>query len=463
MRRRDLLAAGLAGPAWLRAPRRRPNILFLFTDDQRFDTIRALGNPEIRTPALDRLARRGTAFTQAHNMGGAAPAVCVASRAMLLSGQTMFRADAHVEAASRGRDAPCDLFPEHFRRHGYVTFGTGKWHHRAPRYARCFSAGSEIFLGGMSDHDQVPVHDFRPAGAYPQEPDRLGARFSSELFADAAIRFLAQQDGAAPFLAYVSFTAPHDPRHAPPDFAALYPPGRLSAPANFAPQHPFDNGELKIRDELLAPFPRTAAVVREHLAAYYAMITHLDTQIGRVLDALDRSRAARDTLVIFASDNGLALGQHGLFGKQSLYDHSVRVPLMFAGPDVPRGRRTDSLCYLLDLFPTLCEFAGLERTRTVEGVSLWPAMRNPGARVRDSLLRGYRNFQRAVTTGDWKLIRYYPPAEPRTQLFHLRRDPGERRDLAGDPAHAARVRHLSGLLAEWMKRAGDPLAAATSG
>src|SRR5262249_37846224 len=160
-----------------------------------------------------------------------------------------------------------------FRKAGYTTFGTGKWHNGPALFARCFSTGANIFFGGMSDHLAVPVNDFDPSGQYLASKRHTGEKFSSELFADSVIQFLKQQSPDRPFLAYTAFTAPHDPRMAPKEYAVMYDPEKIEVPRNFLPEHPFDNGEMKVRDEALAPWPRTEKVVREHIAAYYAMIT----------------------------------------------------------------------------------------------------------------------------------------------------------------------------------------------
>src|SRR5690606_25798798 len=186
--------------------------------------------------------------------------------------------------------------------------------------------------------------------------------------------FLNRDMNSQPFFLYLSYTAPHDPRMAPEEFASQYPPDEILLPENFMPEHPFPNGELKIRDENLAPFPRTEENTREHIAAYYAMISHVDAQIGRVLDALDQSGQAENTMIIFAGDNGLAVGQHGLMGKQNLYEHSIRVPLIISGPGIPQGEKRETLCYLLDLFPTLCEFIDIPTPDSVEGVSFAPVI-----------------------------------------------------------------------------------------
>ncbi len=283
------------------ADSQRPNILLLFTDDQRFDTIGALGYREVATPNIDRLVHRGTAFTSAYIMGGSCGAVCMPSRAMLMTGRTLYHLDA------QGQSIPEEhvLLGEALQAAGYRTFGTGKWHNGPRAYARSFTDGAEIFFGGMDDHWNVPACDFDPDGHYdnvrPFIRDPFGGcavatrhvdhitpgKHSSELFSDAAISFLERYDGYAPFFAYVAFMAPHDPRTMPQEYRDRYDPQATVLPANYMPEHPFDNGELRVRDELLAGFPRTPAEIRRHNAEYYAMITHLDAQIGRIIASLE--------------------------------------------------------------------------------------------------------------------------------------------------------------------------------
>jgi arylsulfatase A-like enzyme len=214
---------------------------------------------------------------------------------------------------------------------------------------------------------------------------------------------------------------------------------------------------MEVRDETLLPWPRKEEAVRKEIAAYYAMITHLDHQVGRILDALDATGKRGNTIVVFASDHGLALGSHGLLGKQNLYDHSVRAPLLFNGPGIPRGRRSDALCYLYDVFPTLCALGGLNVPNTVEGEDLTLLMHDTGARVREEIFGAYGNVQRMVRTDRWKVI-YYPHND-RTQFFDLRDDPHETRDLAAQPGHARRIVSLRTRLAELQEYFDDPLLA----
>ena len=427
----------------------RPNILIFFTDDQRFDTISALGS-EVHTPNIDRLVARGTTFTHAHIPCGTDGAICMPSRAMLHTGRTLF----HLRDGGTSIPREHTMLGETLRDAGYRTWGAGKWHNGREAFNRSFDDGDEIMFGGMADHWNVPVYHYDPTGRYdsrlPQivharetnevlwrEADHVHAgRHSSELLCDTALDFLGRQDGETPFFCYVSLLAPHDPRSMPERFRTMYSPEDVELPPNYLGGHPFDNGGLKIRDEVLADFPRTPEEIRRHIAEYRAMITHLDHEFGRVLDALDENGLAENTLIVFAGDNGLAVGQHGLMGKQNCYEHSVRVPLVFAGPGIPQGVRSEAFVYLLDIFPTLCELIDVQAPPTVEGQSLVAAIREPGTTVRDTLYFAYVSSQRAVKNRTHKLIEYAVRNRTRqTQLFDLANDPWETDNLAAKPGH----------------------------
>ena len=153
-----------------------------------------------------------------------------------------------------------------------------------------------------------------------------------------------------------------------------------------------------MRDELLAPFPRTREAVRLHRSEYYAHITYLDAQVGRILDALEKTGKASETIVVLTSDHGLAVGEHGLMGKQNLYEHSVRVPYVIAGRRIPKGKKIDSLVYQHSTFATTCELAGVAAPKTVEFPSLVKTMRRRGE-PHDAVFCWYREFQRSVRRG----------------------------------------------------------------
>ncbi len=408
------------------AEEKRPNILFVFTDDQRWDTIRALGNPQIRTPNLDRLVAQGFYFTNAYCMGSMVGAVCLPSRTMLATGRSLWRIPKNPRAKTPPPGVP--LLPVLLNEAGYETFHSGK-------------AGNACTFSNASFHTNIETrkHDVNSATEH----------------ADNAIRFLRAHDGAKPFFIYLAPPVPHDPRLAPPEFVKLYDPARIVLSKNLMPQHPFDNGELKIRDEQLAAFPRTTDEMRRHLADYYATISHLDHEVGRVLDVVKERGWTDNTIVIYSSDQGLAVGgRHGLMGKQNLYEH-VKPPLIVAGPGIPHGR-SDALVYLYDLFPTICDLAGAEVPSIVEGRSLLPAITGRQAGVRDWLFCAYRNCQRMVRDERWKLIEYNAGGVRNTQLFDLWDDPDELHNLAGDVQHAERLTRLRSLLVKAQKEFDDP-------
>jgi len=439
----------------------RPNVLLLLADDQRPDTIAALGNPIIGTPTLDRLVAGGVAFTRAI----CAYPLCHPSRAEILSGMTVFRNG--VQA--RGRlDGGVVVLPELLRRAGYRTCHVGKWHTAGTPAERGYDTVEGMFAPGkIPAEKQLDAMGreatgyrgwmFRDAAGKPMPEKGVGLTpgISAEL-ADAAIRFLNhEKEGNRPFFLHVNFTAPHDPLLSPPGFKGRYDPARMPAPKNFLPEHPFDHGNLRGRDELLWPWPRTEQDVREELALYYAEISYLDEQIGRILDALDATGQADRTVVIFTSDNGLAIGSHGLRGKQNMYEHSIGVPLVIRGPRMARGFRSSAQCYLRDLFPTICDLAGVPAPAGIQSDSLVPILRGENQSPRQFVVGYFGDAQRMIRTDQWKLIRY--PKIRREQLFDILADPSEMHDLSADPAQAALISRLRGDLGAWLARHGDPL------
>ncbi|MEX2264834.1 MAG: sulfatase-like hydrolase/transferase [Bryobacteraceae bacterium] len=413
----------LAGPAILKgAQRKRPNVLFLFTDDQRTDTISALGNPHIRTPHLDSLVRSGFVFRNAYCMGSNVGAVCLPSRNMLLSGRAYFR----FQRQASGDDPN---FPVSMKEAGYETYHHGKL------------GNSARLIQERFDHNKY----------LEDRADRTSGEPGKRIV-DEAIQFLGERDANRPYFMYLAFSGPHDPRVAAPRYMNMYDPKRIPLPKNYLPLHPFDNGEQLVRDELLADFPRTEAEIRKHLHDYYAVITGLDGHIGRLLQALKDNGTFDNTVIVFSADHGLAMGSHGLMGKQSLYEHSMKPPLIFSGPGIPKGS-SDALAYLLDVFPTVVDIAGGGIPSGLDGKSLKPLIEGKSAKVRDSLFTAYREVQRSVRDDRWKMIRY--PQINRTQLFDLRSDPDERNDLGGRQDQQERIERLTALMREWQRNLGD--------
>ena len=420
-----------------------PNVLLLFADDQRPDTIGAHGNPYIQTPNLDRLSARGFSFRRTYCLGAQGGAVCVPSRAMLNTGKSFFRIPMDMDGET--------TLGQLLGQNGFATFATGKWHNGEESWLKSFQSGRNIMFGGMSNHVKVPIVDLGPDGKLYRE--REGVRFSSTLFADAAIDFLRNYKEDKPFLAYVAFTAPHDPRNPPPKYRRMYYRDPPPLPPNFAPQHPFNNGHMTGRDESLGPWPRTELVVREQLSEYYGLITHLDSQVGRILRELESGPPAENTIVIYTADHGLAVGSHGLLGKQNVYEHSMGAPLIFSGPGIPEGGESNTFCYLLDIFPTLCSLLGVDPPEGVDGLDLSAVWRGEVESLRASMFTSFRDLMKAVRDDRWKLIRY--PKIDHTQLFDLEADPHETENLAQDPAQSDRIARLTSLMREWQSRVGD--------
>jgi len=443
----------------------------IVADDMRFGALGEADRDAVATPNLNRLREDGCLFTHHHNMGSTTGGVCAPARGMLYSGQSLF----HLERP--GGTGGVRTLPELVADAGYRTWATGKWHNRQVAFETCFDAGSNVFWGGMhDDHWTVPVTSAGPGAEFP-DPTPADDVHSSELFADSAVRFIEERAGEdRPFFAAVATMAPHDPRECPEEHHAMYEPSDLEIPENFAPEHPFDNGQLHVRDEELAGFPRDPDEIRRHVADYYAMITHLDAQLGRVFDALAETGQREDTYVVFTSDHGLAIGQHGLMGKQNLYEHSTRIPLIVSGPDIPDGERRNPLSAHYDLYPTIADLLGLEPPEAVDGESLLPVVRDESAAVREELFLAYENnaggwgedawlefredrpdaVQRALRGRRFKLIEYEIDEDRHSQLFDLEEDPHETTNLVDDPAYTEHRDRMRDRLARRQITADDP-------
>jgi arylsulfatase A-like enzyme len=407
----------------LGAATRTPNILFILADDYRPDALRALGNRVVKTPNLDSLVERGMSFSCCYVMGSMSGAVCQPSRTMLLTGRSWLR-------IPKPKDDIPNSMPKLLKTAGYETFHVGKGGNE-------YTAGLEAFETNLLMNDPTP--ELR--------------RGSSERHADAAIKFLRERKADKPFYLYFAPPVPHDPRVAAPEFHQMYSASKIPLPAAFMPMHPFDNGEMTVRDEKLAPWPRTPEDTKQQIADYYACITGLDHHVGRVFAELKAQGQWEHTVIVFAGDNGLSLGEHGLFGKQNLYEFGgMHVPCVVAGPGIRKGR-SEALMYLMDLFPTFCDFAGVQIPKEVEGKSIVPILRTKRGKVRDVLYTGYRSCQRAIRDDRWKLIRY--PLVNKTQLFDLNADPHELKNLAEEPAYASRTAEMMELLRKEMERYGD--------
>ncbi|MBS1814362.1 MAG: sulfatase-like hydrolase/transferase [Acidobacteria bacterium] len=446
----------------------KPNFLFLIADDLMFRTIGAINNPEVHTPNIDRLVRSGCHFTHCFHQGSWTGAVCVASRTMLNTGVSTFHA--HWKDANQAFDKP--MWAQTLRDAGYHTYITGKWHLDAVSLQRCFADQGPVGPGYLASTDDMynrpaPGNNWSPSdktkfGHWLHQNVVLNKRrnqvqHSSELYADAAVDHLRTMSShSGPFFMYVGFNAPHDPRQAPQEYLDMYPVEKIAVPPNFLPEHPFDQGEHKTRDELLAPFPRTKFDVQTHRREYYAIITHMDAQIGRILDALEASGKAANTYVILTADHGLAVGEHGLMGKQNQYECSMRMPLIIAGPGIKAGKRVEEMVYQHSMFATTCELGGVAVPPHVDFPSLAPMLRQEKSQpVNDAMFGWLHDIQRSIRTKRHKLI-FYAHLN-RYQVFDLENDPWEMHDLVDDPAYAEVKAELVATLKRKQKELGDPM------
>ena len=443
------------------ADARQPNILFIVSDDQRPDTIRALGNKIIQTPNLDRLVARGAVFSRAI----AAYPICHVSRAEILTGCCAFRA---LPAYPGGAlDPKLATFAATFRKAGYTTCYTGKWHNDGQPRSRGYTTTSGLFSSGGAKGSKGAEFDtqghratgytgwtFKKDDGAVETDKGVGLTpRTSEHVADGAISFIKQKHDK-PFLLHVNFAAPHDPRMMPPGYEGRYDPKKTPLPKNFARQHPFDHGNINGRDEVLLKKPLDEDDVRRELACYYAVITHMDEQIGRIFAALDEAGETGSTLVVFTADQGLAVSSHGLMGKQNMYEHTVGVPLIMAGPNLPVGKQFAAQCYLRDVFPTACEIAGIAIPDTVQGRSLTPVLQGKTDQLYPFVVAYFTGTQRMIRDERWKFLSY--PQARQTQLFDLKNDPLELNNLAADPAYQATRRDLELTLSRWLQERGDP-------
>ncbi len=444
----------------------KPNIVVLMTDDQTFDTIHLLGNEHIITPNLDSLVLDGTSFSNCHIPSGTCGAVCMPSRAMFNTGQQHF----HLENSGQSIRDDQPLIGETLKNNGYETFFTGKWHNGVDGFNRSFTSGDNIFFGGMWDHYNVPTNHYDPSGEYDNKVDFVvnffqsgdvltmrcnkynPGKHSTDVVSDSAIEFLSNYQDERPFYLNAAFLAPHDPRVVPQKYLDLYEDVDISLPDNIMDKHPFYFGWERERDEQIAPDILTDEYLIKETKSYYAMITHIDDQVGRIVSKLKERGLYEETIIIFTSDNGLSMGSHGLMGKQNMYDKSIRVPLIVTGPGVVKNNVVDDYLYLFDVFPTIVDILNVD-VEGLDGDSFKSALYGQQFKSRDVLYFAFTDLIRAVKTKEFKLIEYRPRGigEHKYQLFNLEEDPLELHDLMGSDKYKETFNELSVILYEQKK------------
>ena len=451
---------------WSTIRAEQPNILFIFADDHSYEAIGKLGILDIETPNIDRLMQEGTSFTNAYNMGSWTGAVCIASRTMLNTGTTVWRAPRNRRALNEQILAGT-TWSQLLKTAGYRTYMTGKWH-LPSNVTDIFDVVADVRPGMPEDFPEGykrPRNEEDYATGWKPWDRKWGGFWEggthwSEIIANNAENFLAEASKcSSPFFMYLAFNAPHDPRQSPKDYVDRYPLDRVEVPTNFITEYPYKDGigcGQDLRDEDLAPFPRSKYSVKVNRQEYYAIITHMDYQIGRIIDALEESGKADNTYIIFTADHGLAVGHHGLIGKQNMYEHSLRVPFIMVGPDVEKGASKKQSIYLQDIMPTTLELAGALVPESVEFKSLLPLLRDETVKHYKSIYGCYKeDLQRAIVCDDFKLILY--PKINVIRMYNIEDDPYEEDDLASNPKYANTLQRLLGELDELSLGLNDPL------
>ncbi len=480
---------GISSAVLLPADDRRPNILFIMVDDQSpFDLKVYDKNSKLATPNIDQLAARGMVFDAAHQMGAWTGGVCTSSRHMIMAGRPLWHVPNKPGRTNNPHMTNSDLVPADLANHTIpaVFNGAGYDTMRTCKNGNSYAAANQLF---------TVRHDGTRRGA----ADEKGSWWHAE----QVLNYLNDRQAAKdedPFLIYFGFSHPHDVRDGKPELLAKYGavnhtdkaslpaahPKQPALPANYLPKHPFNNTHMGVRDEVNVSGVwknRDEVTIRNELGREFACSENIDIQIGRVLKKLEAMGELDNTYIFYTSDHGMAIGRHGLQGKQNLYEHTFRVPMIVQGPGIRAGSRAQGNIYLMDVLATFCDLTGVNAPPTNQGISFKPVLEGKRETVRDEVYGCYcggaKPGMRCVKKGDWKLLKYDSPRDgvQVTQLFNLAENPHEfvaqhhtpqvialtgiqpaknQVNLADNPKHAAKLAEMEALLLAEMRRQDDP-------
>ncbi len=469
------------GRTGARAADKPPNFLVIIADDQSpFDLKIYNSQSELETPEIDRLAARGMIFDGAYHMGSFSGAVCLPSRTMIMTGRTLWRLpNAPQSKTLCPPDIDQNTLPAVFNRAGYTTMRTCK-------IGNSYEPANRQF---------IVRHDETKRGGTPET--------GSPWHAERVIEFLQSRHSSQdvkPFLIYLGFSHPHDTRDGPEELLVKYGATNHQDPAttpalhpqqpklaiNYLMAHPFDTTHSDVRDEVDVSGVwrnRDEASIRNEMGRQFACSEYIDQQVGRVMRELERVGELENTYVIYTADHGMAIGRHGLMGKQNLYQHTWRVPFIMAGPAIREGIRVQGNIYLLDIMATLCDLAEIQKPTSNEGLSFKSVLKEREPAVREVMYGVYSGGSppgiRSVQNGRWKLIQYQAPDRgiDKIQLFDLVSNPDElleehqmdniqrltgnqpsvlQRNLADDPDYATELAVMKALLNAQMRQWDDP-------
>lgn len=429
----SLAAARAEGNAASAKPAaQRPNVVIIVADDYRAEDVGYAKHPDVQTPRIDALAKQGVVFRNAYVSAADQSSVCTPSRTQLHSGRTLF--NWFPKSRPPEKDPAGYSLGRAFREAGFATLRTGK---------------------GVNVPSPLNAEFERNIESSPM-------RLAEHL--DNALPFIRDNAGKKLFLLVFEPRVPHSPYESTADQLALFPPEKITLPPNFAPKHPFltipwPRGSLGLdADGKQLPIPPaeqqiwTEQLAKTTLAKYYASIAYLDYGVGKIVDALRESGALENTYIVVLGDNGLSISHHGLCAKSDVYENGgLHVPMTILGPGIS-PRETRSFTYMIDVFPTVCELAGVPVPSRVDGISLKPLLLGQTDTLRTVGFTAFRDEQFSVNDGRWKLIRF--PHLNRVQLFDLENDPNELNDLSAEPAQTERVAQLTALMDKEKAAAG---------
>ena len=422
-----------------------PNVVVIFVDDLN-DWVGCLGgHPQAQTPYIDRLAKRGTLFTNAHVQA----TYCGPSRVSILSGQMP------QTTGSRDFDRYEDLetlkghppFPLHFRKLGYRSYGGGKIFHHGTGDGWVKECWSKVLPSGRNPTPKqtlnwpVRVWDWGP---FPADDGLMGDFRLARATAD-----VLRQKSKEPFFVVAGFRRPHVPLHVPKKWFDLYPIEEIQLP-----EIPADDLDDVPHPEMgleCYKAPKHSVVVQDKLhrglvQAYLASISFVDHCVGEVIKGLNEGPNRKNTIVVLMSDHGFHLGEKQHWAKRTLWEETTRVPLVIVGPEIPVGQMTNKPVGLIDIYPTICELADIVPPAKLDGNSLVPLLKYPNLDWNHPAYTTFQPGDLTVRTEHWRYIRHTDGTE---ELYDHRIDPHEWQNLAKQPAQESMKQELAKLTAKW--------------
>ena len=399
------------------------NILFIESDDQSNQAVGAYGNLAMITPNIDKLAHEGVSFNAAYNMGCWSPAVCIPSRTMLMYGKYLWESQEITN-----QNAPKSL-PEKLRDNGYYTFITGKWHAMGKPVKSIFDETGSIQPGQLKTYNSQAGH-------------------ITDITGREAVNFIKNYNNDKPFFAYVAFNAPHVPRQTTQNYYDLYPAKDMVLPPSVIDNKPL-NKNVKYQ---YAPNPLRSKTMQQRVQQNNAMVTHMDTRIGDIVQALKDRGLYDNTIIVFTSDHGINFGENGVAGKVCLYEPSVTAPLIIKAPNIVPNSKINARVYLQDIAPTLFDLLNLETNEPTDFKSLTSLIFKK-AITRNSIYLAMFDDQRGIISENKKLIIY--PKTGDLELYDLKNDPWETKNLIHKKNSKPTIAKLLEEMKIWQQKTKD--------